>query len=70
MTFIQMLCLAGLPLATLTALLFIQLRMWRRYKHMPATTPPLDIVDITYEPSYRKELDELVERMNKRKSNV
>jgi hypothetical protein len=44
--------------------------MWRKHGTKVATLHPTHIVEITYEPSYRKELDELVERMNKRKSNV
>ncbi len=70
MTFIQMLCLVGLPLIMISAMLMMQWQIWRKYGTKVATPPPLNIVEITYEPSYRKELDELVERMNKRKSNV
>ncbi len=66
----QMLCLVGLPLITISALLMMQWQMWRKHGTKVATLHPTHIVEITYEPSYRKELDELVERMNKRKSNV
>jgi hypothetical protein len=54
----------------ISAMLMMQWQIWRKYGTKVATPPPLNIVEITYEPSYRKELDELVERMNKRKSNV
>jgi len=69
----QMLCAGGIPATAIIVLLFVQWRYFcntasRQAVAMEAMT--LASSTTNCEPSYRKELDELVERMNKRKRNV
>ena len=71
MTSMQMFCLGVAPITAMIVLLFVQWRYFRRIASQQASaTEGTNFATTNYEPSYRKELDELVERMNKRKRNV
>jgi len=69
----QMFFAGGIPVTAIIVLLFVQWRYLRNTasrQAMAMEAMTLASSTTNYEPSYRKELNELVERMNKRKKNV